>query len=157
MKQPDEFRIPPERWQDAEKAIEALANQALPKRAEQGGGVRCTIELKTMADIATHVWKAKTKMLDNGSGEVREGMERVYRHAEKVLESFQAIGLEVKDHTGDAFDYGLALKVVTTQPIQGLTKETIIETVKPTIYWQNQIIQMGEVVIETPASPNSSL
>jgi len=50
-----------------------------------------------------------------------------------------------------AFDYGLPLKVVTTQPTPGITKESVIETIKPTIYWQKQIIQMGEVVIATPA------
>jgi len=32
----------------------------------------------------------------------------------------------------------------------------VIETIKPTIYWQKQNIQMGEVVIATPASPNPS-
>ena len=45
------------------------------------------------------------------------------------------MGLEIKDHTGDAFDYGLPLKVVTSQPTLGLTKESVLETIKPTIYW----------------------
>jgi hypothetical protein len=57
----------------------------------------------------------------------------------------------VKDHTGDVFDYGMPLKVVTTQPSPGINKERVTETIKPTIYWQNKIIQMGEVVIATPA------
>jgi hypothetical protein len=45
----------------------------------------------------------------------------------------------------------LPLKVVTSQPAPGIARETVIETIKPTIYWQQQIIQTGEVVIATPA------
>jgi hypothetical protein len=82
---------------------------------------------------------------------VREDMKRVYRHIEAMFESFQEMGLEIKDHTGEIFDYGLPLKVVTTQPTKGIAQERVIETLKPTIYWQKQIIQMGEVVIATPA------
>ena len=109
-----------------------------------------TVEMKTLAAIATNAWKAKAKMLDSASGEVREDMKRVYRHVESILESLHEMGIEIKDHTNEAFDYGLPLKVVTTQPTPGITKEKVIETIKPTVYWQKQIIQMGEVVVATP-------
>jgi hypothetical protein len=108
---------------------------------------------KGLASIATNAWKVKTKMLDNNSGAVREDMKRVYRHVESILESLQEMGVEIKDHTDDAFDYGLPLKVITTQPMPGITKEKVIETIKPTVFWQKQIIQMGEVVVATPQSP----
>ncbi len=159
MQTPEEFKIPAAPWPEAEKAIEALANQASVMRAAHvsDSGVRYAVPsnvIKAMADIATNVWKAKSKMLDSGSGEVREEMKRVYRHVEGALENFRDIGLEVKDHTGDAFDYGLPLNVVTTQATQGITRESVIETIRPTIYWQQQVIQKGEVVIATPASAN---
>ena len=109
-----------------------------------------------LATIATNAWKARQKMWDAASGEVREEMKRVFRHIEAIQESLHSLGLETKDHTGDTFDYGLPLKVVTTQPMSGLTKETVTETIKPTIYWREQIIQMGEVVIATPASPTTN-
>jgi len=107
--------------------------------------------VKAVADIATNAWKARAKMVESGTGDVRGEMKRIYRHIEGMFDSFREMGLEIKDHTGDAFDYGLPLKVVTTQPTPGITKESVIETIKPTIYWQKQIIQMGEVVIATPA------
>jgi hypothetical protein len=105
---------------------------------------------KAIAVVATNAWKAKAKMADPQSGEVRDDMKRVYRHLEAILQAFQDMGLEVKDHTDEPFDYGLPLKVVTTQPTPRITKERVVETIKPTIYWQNQIIQHGEVVIATP-------
>ena len=112
--------------------------------------------VKGMADIATNAWKAKSKMLD-ASGLVLDEMKRVFRHVENVLETLQQVGVELKDHTGDDFDYGLPLKVVTTQPTQGITRERVVETIKPTIYWQKQIIQMGEVVIATPSSSETNV
>jgi hypothetical protein len=112
--------------------------------------------VRPMADIATHAWKAQAKMLDAASGEVREEMKRVHRHIEFILAAIEAIGVEIKDHTGDAFDYGLPLKVVTTQPTADIVQDKVIETIKPTIYWRNQIIQMGEVVLATPTDERSS-
>jgi hypothetical protein len=90
-------------------------------------------------------------MVSSDSGEVREEMKRAYRHVEGILESLHEMGIELKDHTGDSFDYGMPLKVVTTEPTQGITKERVTETIKPTVFWQKKIIQMGEVVIATPA------
>ena len=155
---PNEFDIPRPQWPDEEKIINAVTarlraiHQDTPSPTAEVVHTIPSHVVKGMASIATNVWKAKAKMLDNATGEVREEMKRVYRHIESVLETFDEIGLEVKDHTGDAFDYGLPLKVITTQPMQGVTRESVLETIKPTLYWQKQIIQMGEVVIATPIS-----
>jgi hypothetical protein len=154
MKHPDEFKIPPGEFPDERRVSEKIT--AIFAESNGGGTVLDAVPsqnvLKGMADIATNVWKAKAKMLDCASGEVRDEMKRVYRHIESVLESLHEMGIELKDHTGDAFDYGLPLRVITTQPTQGITREEVIETIKPTIYWHHRIIQMGEVVIATPAS-----
>jgi len=114
-------------------------------------GSQDNVVLKCIAAIATNAWKARTKMLDSATGEVRDDMKRVHRHIEGILDSLSEMGIEVKDHTGDTFDYGLPLKVVTTQPTPGINKEQVVETIKPTVYCQKtSIIQMGEVVVATP-------
>jgi hypothetical protein len=106
-----------------------------------------------LAVIITNAWKARAKMMNGNSGEPREEMRRVYRHIETMFDAFQQIGLQIKDHTGDSFDYGLPLTVITTQPTPGITKERVIETIKPTVSWNDAIIQTGEVVIATPVQP----
>ena len=159
MKKPDEFKTPTVAYPDGNQVMDnalRIQQAVVAGSKVEGVEVRDAIPsniVKGMVDIATNAWRAKAKMLIP-SGEVRHEMKRVYRHIEGILESFQEIGLEVKDHTGDAFDYGLPLKVVTTQPTQGITRERVIETIKPTIYWHEQRIQMGEVIIATPASQN---
>jgi hypothetical protein len=157
MRQPDEFKLPPGELPDERRITETIMRVQQVMLAEQKGSseVRHIVPthiLKGMADIATNIWKVKAKMLHGVSGEVRDEMKRVYRHIESALETFDEMGLEVKDHTGDAFDYGLPLKVIATQPTSGITRENVIETIKPTIYWQQQIVQMGEVVIATPST-----
>ncbi len=158
---PDDFNIPsPPRTDEQIDALGPQLRELLEAKEISGTAVRYGVPpqvVRSMTNVATNIWKARVKMLDAASGEVREEMKRVYRHVEAALEGMLEMGLEVKDHTGDAFDYGLPLKVITAQPTPGITRESVIETIKPTIYWQQQLIQIGEVVIATPATPNPSL
>jgi hypothetical protein len=105
---------------------------------------------KALANIATNAWKARSRMVDS-EGEPREETKRIYRHVDSILDSLAQLNVEIRDHTGEAFDYGLPLNVITTQPTKGIIRDRVIETIKPTIYWNRQLIQAGEVVIATPA------
>jgi hypothetical protein len=105
---------------------------------------------KALANIATNVWKARSRMVD-AQGEPREETKRIHRHIESILDSLAQLRVEIRDHTGETFNYGLPLTVITTQPTQGINRERVIETIKPTVYWNRQLIQSGEVVVGTPA------
>jgi hypothetical protein len=153
---PDDFNIPFEKLPDEPKTFHTQIREMLEERESTRTVGRHIIPMPAMTAIATNVWKAKSKMVDAVSGEVREEMKRVYRHVEAALDNLREIGFEVQGHTGDTFDYGQSLKVVTTQPTQGITRETVIETIRPTIYFQRQLIQAGEVVIATPTAPDST-
>jgi hypothetical protein len=148
----EEFKIPQPQWPDSRELTETLMKQAgATGRAAQNGVAVSAALARAVAAVATDAWKAQTKMMDPVSKEAKSEYRPVYRHVEGILKSLKEIGVEIQDHTDAPFDYGLPLKVVTTQPTPGLKKERVIETFKPTIYWQGQIIQMGEVVIATPA------
>jgi hypothetical protein len=122
--------------------------QREPRRAEPSVA---DAHEKALASIATNAWKAKSRLKDADSVEDGGVLKRVNGDLERIWNVLvEDLGLEVKDHTGKDFDYGMALKVVTTQPMAGINKERVIETIKPTIYWKNKIIQIGEVVVATP-------
>jgi molecular chaperone GrpE (heat shock protein) len=108
------------------------------------------IPVTDILDVATNAWRARGKMLDPQSGQVREEMKRVIRHIDAILTRLTTMGFELKDHTGDGFDYGQALRVVGTEPREGLAREEVLETMKPTIYWNGRLLQTGEVVVGTP-------
>ena len=154
---PKEFDIPSPAWPEKEKVMDSVMTQFKSLLATNAAGSENrqaipSVVVKGVADIATNAWKAQTKMLDSVSGEVRDEMKRVYRHIESILKALNDMGVEVQGHTGDAFDYGMSLNVVTTQPTPGIGRESVTETIKPTIRWHKQTIQMGEVVIATPAT-----
>jgi hypothetical protein len=44
------------------------------------------------------------------------------------------------------------LNVATYEPTEGITRETVIETIKPSVYWEDKCIQNGEVIVGTPKS-----
>jgi hypothetical protein len=147
----EEFKIPLAKWPDPKELGQAIMDAADESSAPVQKLEVTTVFAKAVAEIATHAWKSQTKMTEPETKETKNEYKSVYRHIESILEGLKDMGVEIQDHTGAPFDYGLPLKVVTTQPTQGISKERVIETFKPTIYWHGQIIQMGEVVIATPA------
>ena len=108
--------------------------------------------LKTLVSIATNTWRAKNKMMDSATGEVREDMKRVYRHIEAICRSLAEVGIVIRDHTGDVYDEGQPMKVVASKPTPGLDRKRVSETLLPSIFWNNRLVQNGEIEISTPAT-----
>jgi radical SAM superfamily enzyme YgiQ (UPF0313 family) len=75
---------------------------------------------------------------------------RLERNIEAIVNSLQEFGVRVKDHTGEAYDYGQPIKVVASQPQAGISREVVTETIRPSVYWADHILQRGEVMIATP-------
>lgn len=111
--------------------------------------------LKVLVSIATNAWRAKMKMLDATTGEVREDMKRVDRHIEAIYRNLAELGLVIRDHTGDAYDEGQPMKVIASKPTPGLAKKRVSETLLPSIFWNNRLIQNGEIEISTPPTASS--
>jgi hypothetical protein len=150
----DEFRTPNAQWPDGRKVIEAVLNTAQasppPKAPQPQVVVIPPAVAKALITIATNAWRSKVKMLDKHSGEVREDMKRVDRHVEAILRSLQEIGFEIKDHTGDAYDDGQPMRVIACQSTPSLSKKCVLETLLPTVFFNGQIVQNGEIVLATP-------
>ncbi|GEM_PF-664027 len=106
--------------------------------------------IQALATIATNAWRTRNKMTDEDTGEAKDEMKRAYRHIEALFEALSEIGIEIRDMQGRAFDSGMALKVISFEPTPGLSREEIAETIKPTVTWQGELIQMGEVIVGTP-------
>ena len=103
-----------------------------------------------LADIATNAWRGQLRLANWPGDELLAERKRLERNFESILVGLEGFGVRVKDHTGEVYDYGQALKVVAAQPQEGIAKEVVTETIRPTVYWLESIIQRGEVVIATP-------
>lgn len=104
----------------------------------------------SLATLATHVWRAQSKMVDPGTGEPREETRRLYRHIEGAIDTFAAMGVRLSDWLGQPYDAGLPVKVISFQPTPDLVRDTVIEAVRPAVFWQDRLLQVGEVIVGIP-------
>jgi hypothetical protein len=111
-----------------------------------------TLAPDQITEISTHVWRAKSKLIDPATGQPREDSRRIYRHIESTLDSLAQMGVVIRDQLNEPYDPGLPVNVLTFQPTPGLSRDTIIEVVRPTIIWQERVLQIGEVVVGTPSN-----
>ena len=112
--------------------------------------------IKGLTAIANSAWRAKTKMVDPTTGEPHEAMTRVYKDIDRIYRHLEDIGFRIRNHTGDPYDDGQPMKVVTSEPRSEATRKYVLTTLLPTIYWNDHIIQHGEIEIAVPPSANNS-
>jgi len=115
---------------------------------------------KLIADIATGIWRIKKKFSAVKIDDLPDEIKKANRHLESILDTLKNAKVEIRDHTGEKFPQGNpALKVIAFQPTHSVQYEVIAETIKPTIYYNGELIQMGQVIVEIPQStePNEKL
>jgi hypothetical protein len=148
---PREFRIEAVEWPDGfDEAIKAIAAPPPAPAGESADARRARMRL--LADIGTGLWRLRQRMVDESTGRPFEAMRKAYRHFESVWDTVTQAGVDIRDHTGEPVPEGgiYALKTVAFQPTPGLAREKVIDTIKPSIYYKKDLIQMGEVIVGTP-------
>lgn len=152
---PQEFRISARKSIELSESLEALADLAENAGASPQMKSKTEEELLDMvADVGTLVWRIQHRL--DATGELSKPLQKLSRDVERTWDALTQGGIEIKDHTGGDYEGGMALRVITSQPVSGLARRQIIETLKPTIYHRNRIIQMGEVVVGVPEETEAS-
>ena len=66
--------------------------------------------------------------------------------------------MDIRDHTNEPVpEYGsIGLSVLAYQPMPGISRERVIETVKPSVYVDGRLLQMGQVIVGTPEKPSGA-
>jgi hypothetical protein len=154
---PPEFRIGApnsvESVHDAEDRPSPAPPPAMNAPAVERSGIgsaESVERLQFLADIGTALWRLRQKMVQPGTDEPLEEMRRAYRHFEAAWDLLAQTGVEIQDHTDKPFDTGMDLAVLTFQPMPDLKREQVVETIRPTIYYNKRTIQRGEVIVGRP-------
>lgn len=105
-------------------------------------------------DVGTLVWRVQKRL--SAMGQLPKELIRVSRDIESTRDALSQRGFEIKDHTGQDYVTGMVLRVIAADPVPELTKKQIIETLKPTIYYKEKIVQMGDVIIGVPEENQTS-
>jgi hypothetical protein len=144
-----EFRIAAPRWPELTESIEdiiTLLEAPLSKTkisSEKEKGL-----LSLAVEMGTSVWRLQRRL--TMEDEMPEEIRRVSRDLESAWNALRQEDIEIKDHTGEKYYSGMALRVIEFQPTEDVKEEEIIETVKPTIYHKNKLVQIGEVIVGVP-------
>ena len=101
-------------------------------------------------DLANSAWDMRKGCVDSVSGEPKPHLAKMARHVERLWDSLERVGLNIQDHYNQPFDSGQSLEVLAFQPTPGVERETVAETIRPTVYLQGQRIQIGQVIVATP-------
>lgn len=154
-KRNDAFAIPPAVWPSEGVVTEILLSLITDRPVAQPARVNPSTEAKTdyfrvIVSVATNIWRIENEVLDPDSGQIRAGMEGLAARIEAIYQNLGEFGIVVQDHTGEAYNESQSLNVLEVIPTPGLDKTLIRETVLPSIYWNDRLIQNGEVKIATP-------
>lgn len=147
---PREFRIEAPAWNDEiqpelQRLIDALSTP-LPAPIVFDEETYAHV----LAEVATGMWRLREKMLQPGTDQPLEEMRRAYRSFESAWDALMEAGITMQDHTNSFFNAGMFLRVLAFQPTPGIQRETVIQTMRPSVYYKQQLIQPGEVIVGTP-------
>ena len=154
---PKEFRIAEAAWPPGiaellQQLKQREASLSAPGSREPDGEA---LPRRLLADVGTGLWRLRQRMVEPGTGRPLEEMRRAFRHLESITDALAQAGVEIRGHTGEPLpEQGVyALKVIAFQPTPGLVRDQVLETIKPSVYCQGELIQMGEVIVGTPEPP----
>jgi hypothetical protein len=107
--------------------------------------------LKTVAAVATALWRVRTKLKAESKAELPSELRHLPRHIESAWDALASGGFEVKDHKGELCVPGMAVNPVTYTPAPSVPPNTIVESLKPTLFWKDLLIQRADVILAAPA------
>jgi len=124
------------------------SNRSTPREA----GHLPPLSGSALPDLCIGLWRLRRRMIDPDTGRPLEDMRKPFRHLESVWDTLAEAGVDIRDHTNELVpEYGsIGLNVLAYQPMPGISRERVIETVKPSIYVGERLVQMGQVIIGTP-------
>lgn len=149
---PAAFRIVAPLWNDEqrrrlEEVLAALTSSEPdapdPSARDEGAG----LDEGELAKAVTNLWKAQRRLEDGGSRLVQQ----TGRYLRNCHDDLAGAGLVVQDHDRLPFHAGLSLEVIEWQDVPGLRVETVVRTVRPSVYFRDHRIQMGQVIVGVPA------
>jgi hypothetical protein len=111
--------------------------------------------VRSITLLASQSWRLSTVIIDAETEQPRaelnsQDIRKLSNIVEAMQEIIQSLGIRVIDRCGEDFHPGLPDLVVTEEPREGISKERIIRTIRPTILHGQTMVQRGEIDIAVP-------
>jgi hypothetical protein len=132
-----------------------LVFHVAPKdHSDQTQKAELTQIVKGLATLATALWRIRSKLVDDALPEMPHELRHLPRHVQAAWDALEACHIKVQDHKDERYLPGMAVNPITFQPTAGLATEVICETIKPSIFYHDTLIQRADVIIAQPIDTN---
>lgn len=104
-------------------------------------------ELAVMTDLAVEIWRLGQRINNTASGiqeNHKKGFENSMAKLNRCLEKFD---LQIVDYTGQKFNAGLTVDVLSTEKDSSVTEAVVKATMEPTILFKNQVVKKAKVIV----------
>lgn len=108
------------------------------------------VAVRTIAAVATAVWRAKTKLDSESRAKLPTELQNLPRHIQAAWDALAAGEVQVDDLTGEHYVPGMAVNILAFQPLEGIASEVVHETIKPSVYFKNMLIQRADIIVARP-------
>ena len=155
--QPEPFRIGNvEGMKDAPSNGESAHGQPLASAEPSSTPQELSGILNALAAIATAIWRVRGKLETEINVELPSELRHIPRHIQAAWDALAAGHIEVQDLRGERYVPGMAVKILAFQPLEGISSEIVHETIKPSIYFKDTLIQYADVIIARPMRDSES-
>jgi flagellar motor protein MotB len=148
---PPEFRIPRPLWPDDARsdyeAVAAAFAEVLDRSAPEPDGLPTD---DALADAVLRLWRTHRRIAHEDPDGTSWPTRRLRRYIDTAWRGLGWAGVTVREHDGEPYHDGLKLTVTAREPRPGLSGETVIETVAPSIRRAYKVIRPGEVIVGYP-------
>jgi hypothetical protein len=114
-------------------------------------------QTKALIQITGQMWRLGSLLFEPDTSDLKselslQDIKKMGHAVETMREVIELIGIRVIDRCNEDFHPGLPDTVVTEEPQEGISKERIIRTIRPTIMWGQTMVQRGEIDIAVPVT-----
>jgi len=121
-----------------------------PRRRDGDPDTDTDTDPTALLAAAAGIWRTQRKLERRGDTLSAADLRQLRRFVQGSRDALAGDGLEMQDHDGEPFDPGQSLDVLLFQDEPELTREVVLETVRPTVYFRGERIQMGQVIVGRP-------
>lgn len=112
--------------------------------------------MKVVTELATGVWRMQKRLMSERVADDAARVSGALRLAEAALDDARTAGLDVRDFVGQRQWSGLPINVLSYEKSERCAVETIIEAVRPALFFDDHPIQRADVVVGTPDLQSST-
>lgn len=104
-------------------------------------------ELTAMTDLAVEIWRIGQRITSSSANIPENQKKSLENSLSKLNRCLEKFDLQIVDYTGQKFNAGMNVDVLSTEKDPAITDAIIKTTMEPTIMHKNQVVKKAKVIV----------